>query len=105
MFAEALSLRSGGPVGYYTDLYSDWYADSLSLALSNKIIVSPDQKVFPMAYVTYEDMRGMLARALKHKDMLDTERFSQFSFKAPEAYVTRAEAAVMIYTLLEVIEK
>lgn len=104
MFAEALSLRSGGPVGYYTDLYSDWYADSLSLALSNKIIVSPGQKVFPMAYVTYEDMRGMLARALKHKDMLDTERFSQFSFKAPEAYVTRAEAAVMIYTLLEIIE-
>lgn len=105
MFAEALSLRSGGPVGYYTDLYSDWYADSLSLALSNKIIVSPGQKVFPMAYVTYEDMRGMLARALKHKDMLDTERFSQFAFKAPEVHVTRAEAAVMIYTLLEVIEQ
>lgn len=104
MFKEALSLRSGGPVGYYMDLYSDWYADSLSLALSNKIIVSPGQKVFPMAYVTYDDIRGMLARALKHKDMLDTERFSQFSFKAPEAYVTRAEAAVMIYTLLEVIE-
>lgn len=32
MFTEALSLRSGGPVGYYTDVYSDWYADSLSLA-------------------------------------------------------------------------
>lgn len=104
MFASALSLRSGGPVGYYTDLYSDWYADSLSLALSNKIIVSPGQKVFPMAYVTYEEIRGMLARALKHKDMLDTERFSQFAFKAPELHVTRADAAVMIYTLLELIE-
>jgi len=104
MFTSALSLRAGGPVGEYTDDYNDWYTDSLNLALSNKILVSPTSEIRPMAYATYEDMRSMLARALKYKGMLTSDRFSQFTFKAPGASVTRAEAAVMIYTLLALIE-